>query len=58
MYVKRREHEENNLGGQNISLYELPSRLNEMDMTKQTVLYCNTGNRRRHGAKIFSRSGF
>ncbi|MEH3113733.1 HesA/MoeB/ThiF family protein [Pedobacter terrae] len=39
------EHEENNIGGVNISLYELKDSLNTIPKNKKVVCYCQTGQR-------------
>jgi len=46
------EHEENNIGGVNISLYELGSSLNAIPKDKKVVCYCQTGQRSKMAVQI------
>ena len=54
------EYEENNIGGLNIPLNDLPFRISEIARwkTKKIVVHCKSGNRGRTGAKFLVRNGF
>jgi adenylyltransferase/sulfurtransferase len=46
------EHEENNIGGMNISLYELTSSLKSFPQGKKVVCYCQTGQRSKMAVQL------
>ncbi|WP_145858423.1 HesA/MoeB/ThiF family protein [Pedobacter suwonensis] len=46
------EHEENNMGGVNISLYELTSSLKSIPKNKKVVCYCQTGQRSKMAVRL------
>lgn len=46
------EHEENNIGGVNISLYELTSSLKSIPQGKKVVCYCQTGQRSKMAVQL------
>ncbi len=46
------EHEENNIGGVNISLYELTSSLKSIPQGKKVVCYCQTGQRSKMAVRL------
>ncbi|WP_293307788.1 HesA/MoeB/ThiF family protein [Pedobacter sp. UBA5917] len=46
------EHEENNIGGVNISLYELSSSLASIPQNKKLVCYCQTGQRSKMAVQL------
>ncbi|SDG07097.1 adenylyltransferase and sulfurtransferase [Pedobacter terrae] len=46
------EHEENNLGGVNISLYELNNSLDAIPKNKKIVCYCQTGQRSKMAVQL------
>ncbi|QXU41503.1 HesA/MoeB/ThiF family protein [Pedobacter sp. D749] len=46
------EHEENNIGGINISLYELTSSLKSIPKGKKVVCYCQTGQRSKMAVQL------
>ena len=46
------EHEENNIGGVNISLYELTSSLKSIPKGKKVVCYCQTGQRSKMAVQL------
>ncbi|GGH13590.1 HesA/MoeB/ThiF family protein [Pedobacter zeae] len=50
------EHEENHIGGVNISLYELPSALSSIPPYKKVVCYCQTGQRSKMAVKVLKES--
>jgi sulfur-carrier protein adenylyltransferase/sulfurtransferase len=52
------EHEIANIKGTLIPLGELPSRLDELDSDRETIVYCHHGNRSRHAAEFLLRQGF
>ena len=47
-----------NLGGVLIPLGDLPARINELDSTRETIVYCHHGNRSRYAAEFLQRQGF
>ncbi|MGQ7853368.1 molybdopterin-synthase adenylyltransferase MoeB [Pedobacter sp. WC2501] len=48
------EHEENNIGGVNISLYELTSSLKSIPQGKKVVCYCQTGQRSKMAVQLLN----
>ena len=54
------EHEENNIGGLNIPLGTVPTRLEELDSIKdkEVIVYCRTGNRSGKVKKFLEQQGF
>lgn len=54
------EHDETNIGIDNISLYEIPHRLDELDQFKlePLVVVCRTGARGVQAQKYLSKHGF
>ncbi len=56
----REEHEYNiaNLGGRLIPLRELPSRINELDSSKEIVVYCKMGGRSQQAVEFLKGAGF
>lgn len=54
------EHEEDNLGAQNIPLGELPHRLNELEKYKdeEIVVHCRSGARSGNAKKFLEGKGF
>ena len=54
------EHEENNIGGLNIPLGTVPTRLDELDSIKdkELIVYCRTGNRSGKVKKFLEQQGF
>lgn len=46
------EHEENNIGGVNISLYELTNALENIPKNKKLVCYCQTGQRSKMAVQL------
>ena len=52
------ENAQYNLGGKNIPLAELTERLNELDPTLLTIVYCQSGQRSRIAAEILSKANF
>lgn len=46
------EHKENNLGGVNISLYELNNSLDDIPKNKKVVCYCQTGQRSKMAVQL------
>lgn len=46
------EHEEHNIGGTNISLYDLTSTLDRIPVGKQVVCYCQTGQKSKMAVKL------
>lgn len=49
------EHEENNIGGVNISLYELTNSLDYIPKNKKVVCYCQTGQRSKMAVQLLER---
>ena len=47
-----------NLSGLLIPLGELAARFNELDSTREIVVYCHHGNRSRYAAEFLQRQGF
>jgi rhodanese-related sulfurtransferase len=47
-----------NLSGLLIPLGELPARFNELDSTREIIVYCHHGNRSRYAAEFLQRQGF
>ena len=45
-------------GARNIPLPELPERLNELDKTKPTILFCLSGNRSGQAVQFLQNNGF
>ena len=45
-------------GAQNISLQDLPQRMNELPKDKPIVLYCRSGNRSNTAARMLQQAGF
>jgi len=56
----REEHEYNiaNLGGRLLPLRELPSRVNELDSSKDIVVYCKMGGRSQQAVEFLKNAGF
>ncbi|MDN5203793.1 rhodanese-like domain-containing protein [Fulvivirgaceae bacterium BMA10] len=54
------EHEEKNIGGENVPLGTLPHRLGEIDHWKEEelIVYCRTGNRSGNAKKFLEQQGF
>ena len=54
------EHEENNIGGLNIPLGTVPTRLDELNSMKEKelIVYCRTGNRSGKVKKFLEQQGF
>ena len=52
------EYEIANLKGLLIPLGELPTRLNELDNERETVVYCHRGNRSRYATEFLQHQGF
>ncbi len=54
------EHQENNLGGLNIPLGTVPTRLGELESMKEMeiVVYCRTGNRSGKVKQFLQQQGF
>jgi rhodanese-related sulfurtransferase len=54
------EHEENNIGGLNIPLGTVPTRLDELDSYRdqELIVYCRTGNRSGKVKKFLEQQGF
>ena len=54
------EHEENNIGGLNIPMGTVPSRLDELESMKQqeVIVYCRTGNRSGKIKQFLQQQGF
>jgi rhodanese-related sulfurtransferase len=54
------EHEENNIGGLNIPLGTVPTRLGELESMKdqEMIVYCRTGNRSGKVKKFLEQQGF
>ena len=52
------EHEDYNIGGQNIPLDELDDRLDEVETDKPIVVYCATGNRSKRAIALLEDNGF
>ncbi len=54
-----KEYEQEHIPGATlIPLGDLPHRLNELDPTKETIVYCRSGVRSRSGAQILNSAGF
>ncbi|MBO9673526.1 MAG: HesA/MoeB/ThiF family protein [Sphingobacteriaceae bacterium] len=49
------EHEENNIGGVNISLYELSNSLASIPKNKKLVCYCQTGQRSKMAVQVLEK---
>ena len=52
---KTEERHYGNIGGKHIPLHELESRLTEIDITKEIVVYCRSGVRSLEGLRILSK---
>ncbi|GJM28819.1 MAG: hypothetical protein DHS20C17_14540 [Cyclobacteriaceae bacterium] len=54
------EHEEHNVGGLNIPLGTIPTRLTELESMKEQelIVYCRTGNRSGKVKKFLQQQGF
>ena len=54
------EHEEQNIGGQNIPLGTLPHRLAEIESLKdqEVIVYCRSGNRSGQAQRYLQQQGF
>lgn len=52
------EREIASIQGKLIPLGELPSRLGELDKSKEIVIYCHHGNRSRYAAQLLLSQGF
>ncbi len=54
------EHEEQNLGGNNIPLGTLPHRLSEIENLKdqEVIVYCRSGNRSGQAQRYLQQQGF
>lgn len=54
------EHQENNIGGLNIPLGTVPTRLGELESMKEleVIVYCRTGNRSGKVKKFLQQQGF
>lgn len=54
------EHEEQNLGGNNIPLGTLPHRLSEIESLKdqEVIVYCRSGNRSGQAQRYLQQQGF
>lgn len=52
------EHDEKNIGAENISLYELPQNLERISKDKKVVLHCQSGNRSGMAARLLMDEGF
>ena len=54
------EYEEQNIGTNNIPLYEIPKRLDELEKykEKQLVVFCRTGKRGIQAQKFLAKQGF
>ena len=54
------EHEEQNIGGNNIPLGTLPHRLSEIESLKdqEVIVYCRTGNRSGQAQRYLQQQGF
>jgi molybdopterin/thiamine biosynthesis adenylyltransferase/rhodanese-related sulfurtransferase len=52
------EFEISNIGGYLISLGELPNRVNELDSSKEIVVYCHTGRRSQRAVEFLREAGF
>jgi len=50
------EHEEHNIGGMHISLYDLNSSLDRIPVGKQVVFYCQTGQKSKMAVKLLQLS--
>ncbi len=54
------EHQENNIGGLNIPLGTVPTRLSELESLKEleVIVYCRTGNRSGKAQQFLQQQGF
>ncbi len=54
------EHEEFNIGGKNIPMGEIPSKLDELESlkTKELIVYCRSGNRSGNIKMFLESNGF
>ena len=52
------EHQFVNIGGALIPLSELPNRLNELDKSKEVIVYCRSGARSAAATRILLDNGF
>ncbi len=52
------EYEINNLDGYLIPLNDLPERINELDSSKEMIVYCKIGGRSAQAVEFLKRSGF
>ena len=47
-----------NIGGRLVPLADLPNRMNELDLTRDIVVYCKSGARSRRAVDFLRTSGF
>ena len=51
------EYESGNLGGKNIPMSELQTRMNEIPKEGEVILYCRTGSRSSYAIQVLSQMG-
>ncbi len=52
------QHQEFNLGGDNISIYEFASQINQLDPDQAVVIYCQVGQKSFNAASLLIQSDF